>query len=305
MRKSKGVFFVCLLLSWLAFSAAFSISAQQIDPFYKNLLENAQKSFLARNYEDAARDFEVAAFGLLDNKVLRAKAYIYLSLCKYYIKDINASEKRLREAAALMGQEGFAKLEIYESAWPDLEKLIAFFNILQTETAPTPKEVEKPKPALSESPDPKPDELLTRPGGKTGTAPEQPAAQGSGGTQTAPGVPDPQKPRINLDDIKEGDLLPLDLIEKLPVATRRVPAIYPSYGGASLVEGTVMVNALISENGDVIQTEIIKGLKGAFGFDQAALRAVRQWKFEPASIKGIKVKVWLPIAIEFKKQSAQ
>ncbi len=307
MKRSKLLLFSVLGLACSALLSSVSpsyLSAQQIDPFYLNLLEKAQRSFLEQRYEDAARDFEVAAFGLLDDKVLRAKAYVYLSLCKYYLKDITASEKRLREAADLMGQEGFAKLEIYESAWPDLEKLIAFFNIFQTGTAPPAKEVEKPKPANPEPPGPRPDGLLTKPGAKTGTSSEQPTTQG-GETRDAQGIPDPQKPAINLDDIKEGDLLPLDLIEKLPVAARRVPAIYPSYAGASLIEGTVMVNALISENGDVIQTEITKGLKGAFGFDQAAERAVRQWKFEPASVKGIKVKVWLPIAIEFKKQSAQ
>jgi protein TonB len=281
------------------------LSAQQSDPFYKNLLERAQKSFLASSYEEAARDFEVAAFGLTGDKNLRAKAYTYLSLCKYYMKDIQSSEKSLREAAALMGKEGFAKLEIYESAWPDLDKLMTFYNIIQTGTEPLPKEVEKPKPGNPETPNPKPKEPPGKPEEKSGTASEPPAAQGSATPQTAQNVPDPQKSAIKLDEIKEGDILPLDLVETLPVAIKRVAAIYPSYGGASLIEGTVMINGLISENGDVVQTEIIKGIKGAFGFDQAALRAVRQWKFEPASIKGIKVKVWISIAIEFKKESAQ
>jgi len=44
-------------------------------------------------------------------------------------------------------------------------------------------------------------------------------------------------------------------------------------------------------------------MKQVFGFDQAAQRAVKQWKFEPGSVKGIKVKVWIPVAIEFKKSA--
>lgn len=283
------------------------LSAQQSDPFYKNLLERAQKSFLARSYEEAARDFEVAAFGLTGDKNLKAKAYIYLSLCKYYLKDIKSSERSLREAAALMGEEGFAKLEIYESAWPDLDKLMTFYNILQASPAPLPKEVEKPKPSNPETPNLTPEDPAGKPEEKAGDVSEKPAAQGSEAAQTpqtAQNAPDPQKSAIRLDEIKEGDILPLDLVETLPVAIKRVAAIYPSYAGASLIEGTVMINALISENGDVVQAEIIKSMKGAFGFDQAAQRAVRQWKFEPASIKGIKVKVWLPIAIEFRKGPA-
>jgi TonB family protein len=282
------------------------LSAQQVDPFYKNLLEKAQRSFLEKSYEEAARDFEVAAFGLLDDKILRAKAYVYLSICKYYLKDIQSSEKNLREAAALMGEEGFAKLEIYESAWPDVDKLMNFFNILQTQTEPLPKEIEKPKPVSPEVPVSKPGGPPDKPESQAATAsPGQPTDQGSGIPPAAQNNPDPQKSAIKLDEIKEGDILPLDLLDTLPVAVKRVPAIYPSYAGASLIEGTVMINALISENGDVLRTEVIKGMKGAFGFDQAATRAVRQWKFEPASVKGIKVKVWLSIAIEFRKESAQ
>ncbi len=87
-----------------------------------------------------------------------------------------------------------------------------------------------------------------------------------------------------------------------PTAVRRVPAVYPNYIGAKTVEGTITVNALISENGSVIKTEIGKGMKDYAGFDQAALRAVQQWKFEPASVNGIRVRVWLPVAIEFKKR---
>jgi len=90
-------------------------------------------------------------------------------------------------------------------------------------------------------------------------------------------------------------------VETPPVVIRRVRAAYPSYASASTIEGTVIVNALVSEKGDVIKTEVIKDMEDAFGFKQAAQSAVRQWKFEPASIKGIRVKVWIPVAIDFKK----
>jgi TonB family protein len=63
-----------------------------------------------------------------------------------------------------------------------------------------------------------------------------------------------------------------------------------------------MVNALVSETGAVIKTEIIKGMSGVYGFNHAAEQAVRSWKFEPATIKGIKVKVWVPILLHFKSQ---
>lgn len=291
MNRSGGLFFSASTLACVLFCFTAILSAQQSDPFYTNLLEKAQKSFLAKNYEEAAREFEIAAFGLTGDKILRAKAYVYLSLSQYHLKDVKAAEKSLHEAAAIVGDEGFAKLEIYESAWPDLEKLMAFFNIVQAQNGPVPKEVEKPK----QETDPKASANSPRkkPGEKTAER-----------ANPASNLPPAQKSEIKLDELRAGDIVPLELIDTPPAVLRRVPAIYPSYVGAKTIEGTVTVRALISEKGDVIRTEIIKGIKGAFGFDQAALRAVQQWRFEPASVKGIKVKVWIPIAVEFRKTRA-
>jgi periplasmic protein TonB len=272
---------------------ALSLSAQQIDPFYPSLLEKAQKSFVAGNYRDAARDFEIAAFGLAGNKTLQAKAYVYLSLCRYYLKDTAGSEKSLREATALMGQEGFSSLEIYESAWPDLDKLIAFFNLGQRSNEVLPKEVAKPLPADPEAPSSKPEEPR-----KAQEAVPTPAAAGEGKKSTAPGSPANPK----LSDIKEGDIVPRDLVDTPPVPVIRVPAAYPPQPRLLRVEGTVIVNALVSETGDVIDTKILQSIKNAAGLEQASLEAVRKWKFSPASINGLKVKVWIPIAIEFKKR---
>lgn len=288
MKKRR--FFLSFALAFFAWLTAISLPAQQTDPFYLSLIEKAQKSFLARNYSDAARDFEIAAFGLAGNKTLQAKAYVYLSLCRYYLKDMQASERSLREAAALMGEGGFAALEIYESAWPDLDKLTAFFNLSLSPDEALPKEVEKPLP-----PDPAPQNAK----------PNEPAKKSEGKAakvekQNAPADP-PSDPK--LDEIKEGDILTLDLVETRPVLIKSIPAVYPEHARRLGIEGTVMINALISEKGDVIATEILKSIKNAVGFDQAALQAVRRWKFEPATVKGIKVKVWVPVAIEFKKTS--
>jgi TonB family protein len=289
MRKSRRLFFLALTLACASLCFAAIQAAQQSDPFYTNLLEKAQKSFLAKNYAEAARDFEIASFGLVGNKILRAKAYVYLSLSQYYLKDVKASEKSMQEAAAIMEEEGFSKLEIHESARPAFEKLLAFFGIAQPQSEPLPGDAAEPKQETDAKASP------TSPEKKPGEKTPAPA-------NTASNSPTTQKSDIKLDELKEGDIVPLELVDTPPAAIRRVPAIYPSYVGAKTIEGTVTVNALVSENGAVVKTEIRKGMKEFYGFDQAALRAVRQWKFEPASVKGIRVKVWLPIAIEFKKK---
>jgi TonB family protein len=64
--------------------------------------------------------------------------------------------------------------------------------------------------------------------------------------------------------------------------------------------GTVTVNTLISESGDVVRTEILKGIKGGQAIERAAEAAVKLWKFRPARKDGVNVKVWKPIDIHFK-----
>jgi len=286
-----------LLLTGILLFAAISGSAQEVDPFYISVLEKAQKSFLSKNYADAAQDFEIAAFGLGGNKDLQAKAYVYLGLCRYYLRDMPSSEKSLRQAEAIMGDRGFASLEIYESAWPDLDKLITFFNLTRSQNEALPQEVKKPEAtanpdlqsAKPNKPAKKPDGNAAKDAGKN--APEDPA-------QNAAPDPAPEPP---LGDIKEGNLIPLDLVDSRPAIIKRFPAAYPEHARSMGIEGTVIINALISEKGSVIETEVLQNIKNAVGFDRAAAQAVRRWKFEPATIKGIKVKVWFPVAIEFKK----
>jgi len=245
---------------------------QQTDPFYTNLLHKAEKSFIAKNYAEAARDLEIAAFGLGGNKVPLARALVYLSISKYYLKDIKASEQSLQQAAAVMADEALAGLELHESARPVLRKLVDYFGIPQPQA----------EPGAEESPQPKAD-----PGAPTGPA--------------APSLK--AEPALKLDALKEGDLVPLELVDTRPTAVKRVRAVYPSTSGARSIEGTVVVNALISEKGSVLRTEIGRSMKDYAGFDQSAARAVQQWEFDPAVVNGIRVKVWLPVAIKFQKRS--
>ena len=266
-----------------------------MDPFYLNLLEKAEKSFLAKDYKGAARNFEVAAFGLIGNNTLLAKAKVYLGLCRYYLDDLAGSEKSLREAADLVGEEGFASLEIYESTRPDLEKLISFFNLPPLKSQTPSADVENPILAKTETqgshpvePPKKPEEVESKDKGKQTEI------------ETATRVPT----KVNIEALKEGDLVPLDLVETRPELVKSIPAVYPAYARPLRIEGTVIIKALISEKGNVIETEIIQGIQNAVGFDQAARTAVRQWRFEPATVKGIKVKVWIQVAVEFKRSQS-
>jgi TonB family protein len=90
-------------------------------------------------------------------------------------------------------------------------------------------------------------------------------------------------------------------VEVPPVLIKRVEPKYPPLALRSGAAGTVTVNALISETGDVLRTEILKGIKDGFGLEDAALAAIQQWKFRPARKDKVDVRVWKSFDITFKQ----
>jgi protein TonB len=72
--------------------------------------------------------------------------------------------------------------------------------------------------------------------------------------------------------------------EDAPVSMRRVlnkiPPAYPELARRTNVSGTVKLDALIAPDGKVKSTEVVGGNPILV---QAAVEAVRKWKFEPAA----------------------
>ncbi len=118
-----------------------NLRCQETDTFYKNIFKKGEKSFLAKKYKEAAKEFEIAVFGLYKEKELRGKASVYLSLSHHYLKDLKKSEKYLREAFELLGDEGIKNLELDKSARSDLEKLIEYFKLRDAEKMPEKDEI--------------------------------------------------------------------------------------------------------------------------------------------------------------------
>ncbi|HVT61544.1 MAG TPA: energy transducer TonB [Thermoanaerobaculia bacterium] len=77
--------------------------------------------------------------------------------------------------------------------------------------------------------------------------------------------------------------------------------ILPDYPLAALqagLEGVVVVKAVIDERGEVGGIEVLRGL--GFGCDEAAVAAVRQWRFKPATRHGSPVKVFYLLTVNFR-----
>ena len=112
--------------------------------------------------------------------------------------------------------------------------------------------------------------------------------------------PQTEQPATSPPAVQPGALVPLDQVEIQPALVKRIEPKYPPLALNMGLSGTVTVNSLISETGDVVRTEILKGIKGGHGFERAAEVAIKQWKFRPARKDGVNVKVWKPRDINFK-----
>jgi len=128
---------------------------------------------------------------------------------------------------------------------------------------------------------------------KTETAQTQPQGPPAGGNDTASQPATAAKANT-------GDLVDLTAVDELPKILKSANPVYPAQAVSFGKEGSVTVNALIDEAGNVTQTGILKGLKDDMGLEKAAETAVKKWKFQPAKKDGVNVKVWKPIVITFK-----
>ena len=65
------------------------------------------------------------------------------------------------------------------------------------------------------------------------------------------------------------------------------------------VQGAVMVEAIVREDGSVGQVRIVRSLDRTFGLDEEALRAVKNWRFRPGKHQGRNVAVIVEIELTF------
>ena len=85
--------------------------------------------------------------------------------------------------------------------------------------------------------------------------------------------------------------------EEGPLLVKMSPPVYPKYARRMGREGKVVLSILIDKSGRLIEACVIE--KAGHGFDEAALEAVRLWKFKPASENGMPVACRARMAIRF------
>lgn len=76
---------------------------------------------------------------------------------------------------------------------------------------------------------------------------------------------------------------------------------YTEIARKARIQGVVIVQAIIDKDGNVTSVKLLKGLP--MGLDQAALDAIKQWKFKPATLAdGRPVAVYYTLTVNFQLQ---
>ena len=105
--------------------------------------------------------------------------------------------------------------------------------------------------------------------------------------QTQPSVPTPMVPRAA--DSRQHDIQSARLIKK-------VSPEYPKKARKQHVEGTVRLHTIIAKDGSVKNLEVVSGDPLLV---DAALKAVRKWRYEPTLLDGQPVEVDTTIDVKF------
>jgi TonB family protein len=164
----------------------------------------------------------------------------------------------------------------------------------------TPAEVEQPKkPVLGEV-------HLAAPKVNSNRSAQNSGEPDAGITLTNDDQPDPGAEALNAG-LVGGNKQPSAPVAPLPVGgdvkqaelISKVSPVYPALAKNQHVSGNVLVDALIDANGKVTTMKVISG---PALLHQAAMDALRQWKYQPATLDGKPVPMHLTVTLQFRLQ---
>jgi protein TonB len=90
--------------------------------------------------------------------------------------------------------------------------------------------------------------------------------------------------------------VPVGGVIRAPQKIKDVAPRYPALAQSAGVEGVVILQAVIGEDGSVLAVSVLKGKPL---LDQAASDAVRQWRFTPTLLNGHPVPVVMTVTVAF------
>ena len=81
-----------------------------------------------------------------------------------------------------------------------------------------------------------------------------------------------------------------------PIRIKEVAPVYPAIAQSARVQGDVVIEATIDDEGMVADARVVKSVPM---LDQAALDAVRQWQYRPSLLNGVPTAVVMTVTVRF------
>jgi protein TonB len=81
-----------------------------------------------------------------------------------------------------------------------------------------------------------------------------------------------------------------------------VQPAYPELARKAKIEGKVILQAVVTKEGVVSELKVLRCNRPGLGFEDSAVAAVRQWRYEPASQNGRPVDVFITVIVDFTLQ---
>ena len=84
-----------------------------------------------------------------------------------------------------------------------------------------------------------------------------------------------------------------------PILVREVKPAYTADAMRAKIQGSVLVEGDVQPDGTVTNLKVVRSLDPTFGLDQEAIKAARQWRFQPGKRLGEAVAVTITIELTF------
>lgn len=152
-------------------------------------------------------------------------------------------------------------------------------------TNPAAAPVEPPKEILAEGPPIELDDETFEgvPGGVVGGI--------AGGLEPLAPPPPPPPPPEPRKPVRVGGVI------KEPALVYRVEPVYPGVAISANIQGTVILEAMVDEEGNVASLKVLRSVPV---LDKPALDAVKQWRYSPVILNGRPEKFILTVAVTFR-----
>jgi TonB family protein len=91
---------------------------------------------------------------------------------------------------------------------------------------------------------------------------------------------------------------------EIPKLLKKPAPKYPGNAQRALVEGTVGLKAVLQPDGTIGEIQVTSGFSNPkFGFEDAVIKALEKWRYQPVLLHGKPVSVPFEVRVEFKFSS--